>query len=47
MESAEAFEYWTEHPRKEHADFCKAYAKWRRIHHHYHYLACLFSIQKI
>lgn len=41
----EPFEYWINHELREHADFSKTYAKWRRIHHHYNYLACLFSIE--
>lgn len=40
------FECYINHPEKEHPYFCRVYSKYRRMNHHYLYLACLFQIEE-
>ena len=42
----ETSEYWTNHKAVHNEHFCKVYAKYHRLKHHYLYLACLFEIEK-
>jgi hypothetical protein len=43
----ETFEFWKDHHLKEHPFFCRIYSKYRRMNHHYLYLACLFKIEEL
>ena len=38
-------EYWINHESIQDVNFSKTFSFYRRINHHYMYLACLFSIQ--
>ena len=39
-------EYFINHPKKDDPNFSKSYSKYRRMNHHYLYLACLFRIEE-
>lgn len=39
-------EYYQFHPLRDYPNFCKTYAKWKRLVHSPLYLACLFQIQQ-
>jgi len=39
-------EYFVNHPEIHNPNFSKVYAKYRRMIHHYLYLACLFRIEE-
>lgn len=40
-------EYFINHSQLNDPNFSKVYSKYRRLHHHYLYLKCLFIIEEI
>lgn len=40
-------EYYQFHPLRDYPNFCKTYAKWKRLVHSPLYLVCLFQVQQL